>query len=152
MAHLSERELSPAARAAIAAAFAPAGRAFDAHELYLLSVVFEVPIAYFFVPPPHRTGPTRLADTGRSVAELCGAVLGRPHQVLVLDERLAQVDIVATEHTATVLGALFGITGGANTWPEHYRVWREDRLRQLSRDYPQPLRELSGFLGLLAAS
>ena len=27
-------------------------RRFDAHELYLLSVVFDVPIAYFFVPPP----------------------------------------------------------------------------------------------------
>src|SRR6266852_2046705 len=27
-------------------------RRFDAHELYLLSVVFNVPIAYFFIPPP----------------------------------------------------------------------------------------------------
>ena len=27
-------------------------RRFDAHELYFLSVVFDVPIAYFFVPPP----------------------------------------------------------------------------------------------------
>ncbi len=27
-------------------------RRFDAHELYLLSVVFGVPIMYFFIPPP----------------------------------------------------------------------------------------------------
>ncbi|MEZ5218548.1 MAG: hypothetical protein R2715_18640 [Ilumatobacteraceae bacterium] len=37
-------------------------RRFDAHELYLLSVVFDVPIAYFFVPPPG-TGMNVLADT-----------------------------------------------------------------------------------------
>src|SRR5713101_1047301 len=44
-------------------------RRFDAHELYLLSVVFDVPIAYFFLPPPG-TGLEVLADTGRPVAEL----------------------------------------------------------------------------------
>src|SRR5277367_3065112 len=38
-------------------------RRFDAHELYLLSVVFDVPIAYFFLPPPQALG-TPLADTG----------------------------------------------------------------------------------------
>ena len=49
-----------------------------------------------------------------------------------------------------MLGALFGITGGARTWPEDYRLWREDRLRQLSCDYARPLRELSAFLTGLA--
>ena len=44
-------------------------RRFDAHELYLLSVVFDVPIAYFFIPPPG-TGFAELADTRRPVAEL----------------------------------------------------------------------------------
>lgn len=29
-----------------------APRRFDAHDLYLLSIGFDVPIAYFFVPPP----------------------------------------------------------------------------------------------------
>ena len=31
-------------------------RRFDAHELYLLSQVFDVPIAYFFIPPAGMTG------------------------------------------------------------------------------------------------
>ena len=31
-------------------------RRFDAHELYLLSVLFDVPIAYFFLPPPGASG------------------------------------------------------------------------------------------------
>src|ERR671919_1739036 len=44
-------------------------RRFDAHELYLLSVVFDVPIAYFFMPPPGMKG-AELADTRRPVAEL----------------------------------------------------------------------------------
>ena len=38
-------------------------RRFDAHELYLLSVLFRVPIAYFFVPPPGSER-KQLADTG----------------------------------------------------------------------------------------
>src|SRR5438105_15241382 len=42
-------------------------RRFDAHELYLLSVVFNVPIAYFFIPPPG-TGLGELADTRRPIA------------------------------------------------------------------------------------
>src|SRR5438132_1654467 len=36
-------------------------RRFDAHELYLLSMVFGVPIAYFFLPPPN-PGAALLAD------------------------------------------------------------------------------------------
>lgn len=56
-----------------------------------------MPIAYFFVPPPQSTGPTRLADTGRSILKLYGAVLVRPGQVEMLDERLADVDVVPPE-------------------------------------------------------
>lgn len=150
LARLTEAELSQTAVSAVAAAFDPGPRRFDAHELYLLSVVFEVPITYFFVPPPREDGPTTLADTGRPIVDLYGALLGRPHQVQVLDERLARVDVVEPDGTGAMLGALFGITGGATTWPEHYRVWREDRLRQLSRDYGRPLRDVSWFLGQLA--
>src|SRR3954447_517930 len=50
-------------------------RRVDAHELYLLSVVFDVPIAYFFIPPPG-TGVAELADTRRPVAELWRSLLG----------------------------------------------------------------------------
>ena len=124
-------------------------RRFDAHQLYLLSVGLDVPIAYFFLPPAAR-GTEPLADTGRPTVELYGALLGRPRQLQVLDERLGEVDVAAPQATSSMLGALFGITGGARTWPEHYRLWREDRLRQLSRDYARPLRELSAFLAGLA--
>src|SRR4051812_49994046 len=65
-------------------------RRFDAHELYLLSVVFDVPIAYFFIPPPG-TGLTELADTRRPVAELWRALLGTENQLDAVDARLAEI-------------------------------------------------------------
>ena len=57
-------------------------RRFDAHELYLLSVVFNVPILYFFLPPPKDDREDRyLADTERPVGELYAAVLGEEWQL-----------------------------------------------------------------------
>jgi transcriptional regulator with XRE-family HTH domain len=65
-------------------------RRFDAHELYLLSVVFGVPVIYFFLPPPGEA--RHLADTGRPIHDLYAAVFGREHQVIDLDDRLAGLD------------------------------------------------------------
>src|SRR6516165_9240537 len=67
-------------------------RRFDAHELYLLAVLFDVPIAYFFVPPPGSER-THLADTGDLLPSLYAAVLGREHQLGPLDERLAEIGL-----------------------------------------------------------
>ena len=68
-------------------------RRFDAHELYLLSVVFDVPIAYFFIPPPG-PGSTELADTRpagrRAVAQRCSVPRT---QLDAVDERLAEINI-----------------------------------------------------------
>src|SRR5207248_8690639 len=49
-------------------------RRFDAHELYLLAMVFNVPIVYFFIPPPD-TKMRELADTNRPISELYVSVL-----------------------------------------------------------------------------
>ncbi len=124
-------------------------RRFDAYELYLLSVGLDVPIAYFFLPPAAR-GTEPLADTGRPTVELYGALLGRPAQLMDLDERLREVDVAAPEATPQLLRSLFGITGGAAAWPDHYRVWRDDRLDQLSRDHGAALRTLARFVANLA--
>ena len=86
-------------------------RRFDAHELYLLSVVFDVPIAYFFIPPPG-TGIGELADTHRPVAELyaqrCSA---RTTQLDAVDARLAEIKIDNPEAADEVLAAIFGARG-----------------------------------------
>ena len=108
-------------------------RRFDAHELYLLSQVFEVPMAYFFAPPAEEAIEGQvLADTGRSVYSLYAAFLGRFSQLEVLDERLAQVDVGGAGCTERVLEALFGTVLGTLSWSEHYRRWREDRLYVLA--------------------
>ena len=75
-------------------------RRFDAHELYLLSVVFEVPIAYFFIPPPD-TGVGELADTRRPIAELWRSLLGTDDQLDPLDDRLAEINITNPDTTYT---------------------------------------------------
>jgi len=123
---------------------------FDAHDLYVLSMAFDVPIAYFFLPPPAGEVPDVLADTGRPTVTLYGAFLGHSRQMGPLDERLREVDVAPRGDTGRVLAALFGFTHGARTWPEHYREWREDRLHQLAEDHGASLRAAAGFIARLA--
>lgn len=42
------------------------------------------------------------------------------------------------------------MTGGAGTWPEHYRVWRADRLQRMSRALAPDLRRLARFVHQLS--
>ena len=121
-------------------------RRFDAHELYLFSVVFDVPIAYFFVPPPD-TGMTVLADTERPVAELYAALLGNERQLEPLDDRLAEIRINNPESTDPVLAAVFGgPEEGAQNWHESFRTWRRKRLSEIEREYGDRLDEVAAFL------
>ncbi len=121
-------------------------RRFDAHELYLLSVVFDVPIAYFFVPPPG-TGMNVLADTERPVTELYAALLGNERQLEPLDERLAEIRINNPEETDPVLAAVFGgPEEGAQNWHESFRTWRRKRLQEVEREYGDRLDEVAAFL------
>ena len=55
-------------------------------------MLFDVPIAYFFVPPPGSEH-AQLADTGRPAVELYAAVLGHKRQLASLDERLAEMGV-----------------------------------------------------------
>lgn len=124
-------------------------RRFDAHELYLLSVVFDVPIAYFFLPPPG-AGFDVLADTGRPVAELYVALLGRDAQLGDFDERLADVNLNNPEQVDSVLAALFGADEAARNWHDHFRTWRKKRLAELAKTYGDDLDRVAEFLGRFA--
>lgn len=126
-------------------------RRFDAHELYLLSLVFDVPIVYFFVPPPD-TGLRELADSGRPVAELYVSLLGRTDQLAVLDDRLADLNITDPDTVDDLAAAVFGDReAGAGNWHDHYRTWRKKRLRQMAHTYGDRLDEVAEFLGEFAA-
>jgi transcriptional regulator with XRE-family HTH domain len=124
-------------------------RRFDAHELYLLSVVFGVPIAYFFLPPP-KPGLALLADSGRPVAELYASLLGREYELHELDERLAEINITNPETVDEVLAALFGAEGAANNWHDHFRTWRKKRLAELAKTYGDRLDDVADFLAEFA--
>jgi transcriptional regulator with XRE-family HTH domain len=125
-------------------------RRFDAHELYLLSVVFDVPIAYFFIPPPG-TGFGELADTHRPVAELWRSLLGTDDQLDAVDARLAEIKIDNPEAADEVLAAIFGPEGAARNWHQHFRTWRRHRLREIEVEYGDPLDEVADFLAEFAA-
>lgn len=125
-------------------------RRFDAHELYLLSVVFDVPIAYFFIPPPGMKG-VELADTRRPVAELYRAMLGTDAQLAAVDERLAEIKIKNPEASDEVLTAIFGPEGAATNWHQHFRTWRKRRLREVEREYGDHLDEVADFLAEFAS-
>ena len=124
-------------------------RRFDAHELYLLSVVFDVPITYFFIPPPG-AGLTELADTRRPVGELYRALLGTDDQLDVIDARLAEIEIENPEAADEVLVAIFGPDEAARNWHEHFRTWRRKRLRQIEVEYGDQLDEVAEFLAEFA--
>ncbi len=120
-------------------------RRFDAHELYLLSVVFDVPIAYFFIPPPG-TGVAELADTRRPVAELWRSLLGTDSQLDAVDARLAEIKISDPDASDRVLAAIFGPGDAAGNWHQHFRTWRKQRLREIEVEYGDRLDEVAEFL------
>lgn len=129
-------------------------RRFDAHLLYLLSEVFGVPIAYFFLPPPRAWVAGRvLGHSGSPVIRLFGAFLGRAEEVGPLDDRLAEVD-VGRESSQEVLEQLVGVVGPAG-WVEDYRVWRQERAEELvgrwGQDFTEALSALSRFAGQVRA-
>ncbi len=146
LSHLTGHQLPQASISAMERGFdGERRRRFDAHELYLLSVVFDVPIAYFFIPPPG-TGLAVLADSGRPVSELYAALLGHEWQLAPLDERLAEIRINNPEETDAALAAIFGAEGGTRNWHESFRTWRKKRLREIEREYGDRLDEVAAFL------
>jgi transcriptional regulator with XRE-family HTH domain len=125
-------------------------RRFDAHELYLLSVVFDVPIAYFFIPPPG-TGNAELADTRRPVSELYRALLGIDAQLEAVDARLAEIKIENPDAADQILAAIFGPENPATNWHQHFRTWRKRRLREVEVEYGDRLDEVAEFLAEFAS-
>lgn len=127
-------------------------RRFDAQALYLLSVVFDVPIAYFFLPPPKGAVGGRLAGTGQPLHDLYVSFLGRGDQLDALDDRLAGVDIDGPDEggPGSVLRSLFGPSAGGGTWPEHYRAWRDQGLGRLQSTHGDRLGEAAHVLAAFA--
>jgi transcriptional regulator with XRE-family HTH domain len=126
-------------------------RRFDAHELYLLSVVFGVPIMYFFLPPPRDEREDRyLANTDRPIGELYAAVLGEEWQLIEVDTRLAEIGLKNPEEANEAVAAIWGADWAAHNWAPHFRTWRKKRLAALARQYGDRLDEVAEFLAEFA--
>ena len=65
-------------------------RMFDAHELYLLSLVLDVPIAYFFIPPPGMNTEL-MRDSRYEVNALPLRLIGTDDQVAAFDEAIGEL-------------------------------------------------------------
>jgi len=150
LAQFTGRELPQASISAMERGFdGDRRRLFNAHELYLLSQVFDVPIAYFFLPPPDELD-VELADTRRPVAELYAAMLGRDDQMAEMDERLTEIGLADPANGAQTLAAIYGADWAAGDWFEHFRTWRKKRLLALERQYGDRLDDVAQFLATFA--
>ena len=126
-------------------------RRFDAHELYLLSEVFGVPIAFWFIPPPGNDR-SEIADTARPLPELYKALLGTDDaQLKMLDERLAESGLTDPAQADATAAAIFGEDFAVNNWHSHFRTWRKQRLVEVERRYHDRLDEVADFLSEFAA-
>ncbi|HAS13541.1 MAG TPA: hypothetical protein DCS55_24020, partial [Acidimicrobiaceae bacterium] len=119
-------------------------RRFDAHELYLLSHVFGVPIAYFFLPPPGFDG--ELADTHRSTSDVYVSLLGQDWQLDDLDDRLRELKLTSPDEITDLQAALYVDGEHPHNWHQHFRTWRRRRLSALAVDRSDKLDEVAEFL------
>ncbi len=102
-------------------------REFDAHELLIFAVVFDLPMIWFLLPPPgdRRT----MRGTARPISEIYSYLLGQPHQLEPLYQRLKELgntDTTAAEDTVEILT---GMQSDAGKWS--YRERRKDMLLAL---------------------
>ena len=117
-------------------------RRFDAHELYLLSVVFDVPITYFFMPPPH-TGDATLTDTERPVTDLFAATIGTNAQQAALGDRVDEIHATNPDHSDTLLAT---IHSHRDDWRRSYQAWRSQRIDDVAHQCGDRLGEAAAFL------
>lgn len=102
-------------------------REFDAHELLVFAIVFDLPIVWFLLPPvaDHRL----MRGTTRQVDELYAWLLGRPEQLEPLYARLRDNGIVDPTAAEEAVERITGGTSRARQWS--YRERRKELLLAL---------------------
>jgi transcriptional regulator with XRE-family HTH domain len=102
-------------------------REFDAHELLAFALVFELPLVWFFLPPPGDR--RRLRHTSSQVDQLYGIVFGQPDQLDPLYERLRQVGVDDPTEADIAMEQIAGAPSGPRK--EGYRERRNEMLLAL---------------------
>jgi len=102
-------------------------REFDAHELLMYAMVFDLPIIWFLLPPPddHRL----MRATTRPVDELYAWLLGRPDQLDPVYDRLRELGIADPTLAEETVEKITGAPSGAREWS--YRDRRKELLLAL---------------------
>jgi transcriptional regulator with XRE-family HTH domain len=106
-------------------------REFDAQEILAFASAFDLPLLWFFLPPP---GDSRqLERTSDRVYELYTLVLGREDQVDVLYDRFRELGMPELDAADEKLGRIFGAPTASTL--RDYRHRRKEMLLALLDDY-----------------
>jgi transcriptional regulator with XRE-family HTH domain len=110
-------------------------REFDAHELLIFAMVFDLPILWFLLPPPgdHRV----MRSTTRPVDELYAWLLGQTQQLEPLYQRLRQIGITDPTTAEEAVEKITGVPAAAKQWS--YRERRKDLLLALLDEHADSL-------------
>ena len=106
-------------------------REFDAQEILAFALAFDLPMVWFFLPPPrdHRG----ISRTTNNVNELYGIVFGREDQLEPVYQRLRQLGIDEPDQVARTIENLTGEPSGARI--ASYRERRKRLLLALLDEY-----------------
>ncbi len=102
-------------------------REFDAHELVAFALAFELPLVWFFLPPPGDR--RRLRHTSSQVNELYGIVFGQPEHLPPLYERLRALGIDDPTEADIAMEQIAGAPSAARK--KSYRERRNEMLLAL---------------------
>jgi hypothetical protein len=118
-------------------------REFDAHELLVFAIVFELPIVWFLLPPAgdHR----QMRGTTRQVDELYKWLLGSPEMLPPLYDRLREYGIVDPDAADEAAEKVTGITSPARQWS--YQERRKEMLLALVDQHADSLDSAVDELG-----
>jgi transcriptional regulator with XRE-family HTH domain len=102
-------------------------REFDAHELLIFAMVFDLPIVWFLLPPKgdHRL----MRGTTRQVDELYLWLLGRPEKLEPLYDRLREYGIHDPSEAELIVEKLTGRPAASRAWS--YKERRKEMLLAL---------------------
>jgi transcriptional regulator with XRE-family HTH domain len=118
-------------------------REFDAHEILIFAMVFDLPMLWFLLPPPgdHRV----MRSTTRPVDELYTWLLGQPQQLEPVYERLRQLGITDPTTAEETVEKITGIPAAARQW--NYRERRKELLLALLDEHADSLDNAVDELG-----
>jgi transcriptional regulator with XRE-family HTH domain len=118
-------------------------REFDAHEILAFALAFDLPLVWFFLPPPGDT--RRLYKTSNYVRELYEVVFGREDQLGPIYDRLRQLGIDEPAVAARTVEALTGQSSPARQ--ASYRQRRKQMLLALLDQYSDGVDKAADELG-----